>query len=187
MNGEAFGTAFSVREAIRADALGIAQVHVESWRTTYQGLMPDAVLAALSVEERTARWAGVLNDETRLSFLLVAESTTAGIIGFVIGGPLRMSDLPFQGEVYALYLLQRVQRRGIGTALFRESARRLWSAGHRSLLVWVLAGNPAHAFYEAMGGIPVGTQMLNIGGADLEEIGYGWPDIRGLAGMEQGT
>ena len=38
-----------VRPAVRDDLPGIARVHVESWRTTYAGLMPPDYLAGLRV------------------------------------------------------------------------------------------------------------------------------------------
>ncbi|HEX7041129.1 MAG TPA: hypothetical protein VF202_13505 [Trueperaceae bacterium] len=41
-----------IRAAKPEDALAIGRVHVDPWRTTYRGLLPDAVLAALSVEQR---------------------------------------------------------------------------------------------------------------------------------------
>ena len=34
----------------------IAQVRVDAWRTTYRGLIPDAYLAAMTVEDSTALW-----------------------------------------------------------------------------------------------------------------------------------
>ena len=52
---------FLIREAAVNDATAIAQVQVESWRTTYAGIVPDAFLASLSVETRAERanWPGV--------------------------------------------------------------------------------------------------------------------------------
>jgi hypothetical protein len=41
-----------IREAAPADAPGIARVHVDTWRTTYQGIVPDQFLARLSYEAR---------------------------------------------------------------------------------------------------------------------------------------
>jgi hypothetical protein len=38
------------REAIIADVAAIARVHVESWRTTYRGLLPDDYLGHLTYE-----------------------------------------------------------------------------------------------------------------------------------------
>ncbi len=49
-----------MRVAIRAarleDAGAIAHVHVESWRTTYAGIVPDAYLAGLDEILRTRLW-----------------------------------------------------------------------------------------------------------------------------------
>ncbi|WP_154657953.1 hypothetical protein [Fictibacillus gelatini] len=42
----------NIRKARVEDARPIAKVHVESWRTTYKGMMEDDVLKQLSVDER---------------------------------------------------------------------------------------------------------------------------------------
>jgi hypothetical protein len=52
--------------------------------------------------------------------------------------------------------------------------------GMRSLLVWVLAANPYRRFYESLGGQPVRSRSLRIGGRRLEETGYGWETIKPL-------
>jgi hypothetical protein len=50
----------------------------------------------------------------------------------------------------------------------------------RSMIIWVLAGNPSRLFYEALGGREVGRQDIVIGGVVLEEIAYRWPDLGAL-------
>jgi len=45
-----------IRSATASDAPAIGHVHVESWRSTYRGLMPDAVLVNLSAEQRATFW-----------------------------------------------------------------------------------------------------------------------------------
>jgi hypothetical protein len=40
-----------VREAMLEDAAAIARVHVDSWRTSYQGIVPEGFLADMSYEE----------------------------------------------------------------------------------------------------------------------------------------
>jgi hypothetical protein len=45
-----------IREATMTDVAAIARVHVESWRTTYKGLLPDDYLANLTYEQREPRW-----------------------------------------------------------------------------------------------------------------------------------
>ena len=46
------------------------------------------------------------------------------------------------------------------------------------MILWVLKDNlKARAFYEAMGGVLIGEKMITIGGAELLEVAYGWPDL----------
>ena len=49
-------TGGTLRWATEADAREVAVVHVDSWRAAYANLIPSEVLAALSVEQRTAGW-----------------------------------------------------------------------------------------------------------------------------------
>jgi hypothetical protein len=49
-----------IRPATLADAAAIAKVHVEAWRETYRGLVPDSVLAGLSVERGVRAWTDML-------------------------------------------------------------------------------------------------------------------------------
>ena len=50
-------TAGFVREARAPDAAGLARVQVASWRASFAGLLPDAVLAELTSTEAEQRWA----------------------------------------------------------------------------------------------------------------------------------
>ena len=50
-------TAGFVREARAADAAGLARVQVASWRASFAGLLPAAVLAELTSTEAEQRWA----------------------------------------------------------------------------------------------------------------------------------
>lgn len=169
-----------IREAAPADAPGIARVHVESWRTTYRDLLPADFLAGLSVERRTAYWDEFLRRTDRDSSMLVAEEADR-IVGFVVAGPERTGTPNYRGEVYAIYLLESHQRRGIGAALLRAAVAWLRRSGYNSMLIWVLAGNPSRGFYAAMGGQPVATQPITIGDTTLEEVAYGWPDLAAFA------
>ncbi|WP_310739799.1 hypothetical protein [Oceanobacillus alkalisoli] len=42
-----------IRRADSKDATGIAKVHVDSWRATYKGIIPEDFLNNLSYEHRT--------------------------------------------------------------------------------------------------------------------------------------
>jgi hypothetical protein len=49
-----------LRDATPADAHAIANVLVQSWRAAYRGLLPDDVLAGLSIPDREQFWSDAL-------------------------------------------------------------------------------------------------------------------------------
>lgn len=94
-------------------------------------------------------------------------------MGFASCGPAR-DEKEFGGELYAIYVDQRSQGKGIGRSLVRLVVQDLRTRGFDSMLVWVLAENPFRKFYEALGGKHVRTRDIEIGGKTLKELGYGW-------------
>ena len=46
----------SIRQGTSGDAEGIARVHVDSWRETYDGILPPRVLSAQTYARRLALW-----------------------------------------------------------------------------------------------------------------------------------
>ena len=167
----------TIRVATLADAAAIARVHVASWRTTYPGLVPDAVLANLSEARRATQWSHTLSDPQCVECVFVATDDAGQIVGFASGGPTRSADPAYVGELYAIYMLQFMQGRGLGTLLTQTVLRDLAGRGMRSMIVWALKGNPACQFYEKMGGQFVRETTFTMGEAELWEVAYGWPDI----------
>lgn len=166
-----------IREATPKDAAGIARVHVESWRTTYPGIMPQEHLDALSVADRQQMWAETLRaDSPTKTMVYVAEADHGEIVGFVAGGRERAGDPDFQGEISALYLLQSQQGQGLGRLLVQTFARRLSQEGCGTLLIWVNVHNPARRFYEALGGVHARTGQREIRGVTYDDAGYGWDE-----------
>ncbi len=167
----------TIRRARIEDASAIAHVHVESWRSTYAGMLPEDMLVKLSSAKHETRWWGrVLGRSRRRHYVYVAEHAEAGVVGFISGGPSRDRKLREDGEVYALYLLDEYHGQGSGRALFVRLAARLRREFGPSLLVWVLSNNPSRFFYEAMGGRRVATRDERMGDVSVTETGYGWVD-----------
>lgn len=168
-----------IRPALPADAAGIARVHVNTWRTTYKGIVWDEILAKLSVEEREQRWLKQIDAPEPDSFLYVAEQD-GQVIGFSCGGPERTNDALYKGEIYGLYLLKEYQRQGIGRMLVEASVISLLANGMSSMLIWVLRENPSCRFYEALGGKYVREKKADIRGQILDEVAYGWDDLHSI-------
>ncbi len=168
-----------IRHATPADVPAIARIHVDSWRATYRGIVPDAVLDELSYAEHEERWQLRVQPDAE-SITLVAEDDDGALAGFVIGGKERTGDPVYDAELYAIYLDPSHMRHGTGTLLTRGLARALQAEGFNSLLVWVLAANPARHFYAALGAQYVRAATITIGGAELSECAYGWPTLAPL-------
>jgi GNAT superfamily N-acetyltransferase len=170
-----------IREARLDDARAIAQVHVQAWRETYRGLIPDSVLAGLSVEQRVRAWSEMLAAGEAAPAIIVAEGE-GGIVGFgsarVFHDPLLDTD----GEVTAVYLLDGYKRSGTGRRLFGRLLRWLHVRGCASAGLWVLDTNVvARRFYEALGGT-VGPSTADVRkDVTLHDIGYLWHDIGATA------
>ncbi len=169
-----------IHEAGCADAAAIARVSVDTWRTTYTGLVPDSVLAHMNYTDRERTWAAKLCAPDPPLFAYAATAADGSVVGFASGGPEREADPIYTGELYALYILAHRQRNGLGRLLVAAVAARLLADGHRALLLWVLATNPARGFYERLGGVYLREQPLTLGPATLHEIAYGWPDLAAL-------
>ena len=161
-----------VRSAAVTDADAIARVHVSSWRTTYSGLLPEDFLESLSATHYAERWKRVIADGS--SRVYVAEND-GQIVGFASGGRERAGETGYEGELYAIYVLDSAQRRGLGRELIRSAVAGLRELGLDDMIIWVLRDNShARAFYERLGGVYVRTQPITIGPVTLEEVSYGW-------------
>jgi L-amino acid N-acyltransferase YncA len=166
--------AISIRPATISDAAAIAHVHVESWQTTYAGIMPDAYLASLDETLRARLWSEWLTAE---ALVLVAE-LNGRVVGFAHAGPSRQPIQSCDAELYSIYLLQDTQKRGTGAALLRAMAAALLQRNFVSMAVWVLEQNRSRNFYKRMGAKLVMSQVIEVGGAKLMEVAYAWPDLQ---------
>ncbi len=66
--------AIRIRKADTTDAGAVARVHVDTWRTTYAGIMPAEYLAGLTYAEREAMWSQALTADRPTTCMVVAET-----------------------------------------------------------------------------------------------------------------
>jgi GNAT superfamily N-acetyltransferase len=167
-----------IREARVSDSAGLARVSVDSWRSTYAGIIPQEYLDSLTYEGRTKRWIERLSDPDGPGFTFVVENDAGDIIGYAGGLKGKSGNPLYTGEVGDIYLLKEHQRQGTGRRLLATAALRLKDYGHSSLLVWAFEDNPYRKFYEVLGGQQAGEKMAETGGRKLKEVAYGWADMR---------
>lgn len=166
-----------IRAADVNDALAISRVHVDTWRITYAGIVPDEHLAGLSYERAATKWGEYLSNQKSEDATFVAEAPQVGIVGFASCGPVREILSGFDCELYTMYLLKAFQRLGYGRLLVATAARHLLDHGYHSMLLWSLKDNPACGFYERLGGVGAGEKRIELGGKLLPELAYGWTDL----------
>ncbi|WP_260981132.1 GNAT family N-acetyltransferase [Curtobacterium pusillum] len=153
MSGE-----ISVRPAVPSDAAAMARVHVASWRSTYRGLMPDALLDDPGfVGRREGFWTAELTD-TRSDRNRIAVAELDGeVVGIAMSGP--STDGPAAVQLYVLYLLDGHHGSGAGSALLDAALTTTDDA-----VLWVADPNPrAQAFYRKHGFTFDGVEQVEDG------------------------
>lgn len=82
-------------------------------------------------------------------------------MGFAHAGPEREGETGYDAELYAIYLLQEHQSRGVGRRLTIAAGRGALSAGMTSMMLWALEDNyNVRRFYEALGGAAVDRKCV---------------------------
>jgi L-amino acid N-acyltransferase YncA len=175
---EAPSLAFRLRPATAADAPGVARVYVRSWRATYRGLVPTATLDRMSEASEAPYWRRSLARSGQRA--VVATGRGEGVVGFLTAGADRSGGDRFTAEIYTLYLLPGLTRRGLGRGLMAAAAEQLLADGYRALRVWALRDNPSRGFYAALGGAPAGAKTVLVDNAPLAVVCYEWTSLESL-------
>lgn len=155
----------------KKDIDGIVKVHVEGWKETYIGIVPDDYLDKLSIEQGKLHWRALFEDNKTEVIICKIDGE---IIGFVTYGKEQHGYANYDGEMYALYLLKSHHGQGIGNKLFEMAKSGLKDLGYKSMLIWALAENKTCNFYLKKGGKKEYKSKRDFGGKVLEEQSFGW-------------
>jgi GNAT superfamily N-acetyltransferase len=158
----------TVRRATPEDAGAIAEIQVETWRAAYVGVMPQATLDALDVDERTRAWRHWVSAEWSAQFVAKRDSRS---VGFASVGPCRHEQAT--GELYAIYVRPDSWSTGAGLALMEAGVAWLAERWPQAVL-WVAEENPrARRFYERYGWVAETTRVEEVApGARIQEVLY---------------
>jgi len=157
------------------DIQGIARIYIDSWRTTYYGLVSDDYLDSLSYQKSEQKWFHFFNSKNK-PFVYIAINDTGKMIGFAAGKSI--DNEKFEGELYALYLLKEGRGLGVGKRLVSVIAKHFKETDINSMIVWVMEQNKSGlGFYEHMGGIKYLQRKSQFGKVVVDDVAYGWNDI----------
>jgi GNAT superfamily N-acetyltransferase len=161
------GMAFRLREARQADIPALAMLHVTTFDETHRGGRPGGP----SFELREGQWRDAFDRPDGSWCCYVIEDERGELVGFAKGTPHDGGVPGYGGELDKIYLLQRVQRKGLGRLLICAVARRFVKRGVASMLLFGDAASPSNGFYEALGAERLYSDRGEFHG------GYGWRDL----------
>jgi len=170
-----------LREATAGDAVAIAHLHAESWRSAYRGIFSDDFLDHRVHQVRRDSWQTRFSGgESRPFFVLLAENGDR-LAGFACTFPEKH---PIWGSYLDnLHVAPGLTGQGIGRSLLSEVVRRLEAKGScGGLYLWVVEQNHrAREFYEKAGGTIVGSEVHTMpDGQSVVALRCYWPDPRRL-------
>ncbi|WP_158082145.1 GNAT family N-acetyltransferase [Paenibacillus ferrarius] len=171
-----------IRNAVLEDVDGIVKVHIDSLKTSHIGILPSDFLDNLTHEWSSPRFTEALSKPLKDASLYIAENENGKIVGFIWGGAERNGDDVYQGEIYAIYVLNEYQGAGIGRQLVEALVEDLLRHHIRSMLVMVFAENiSSRRFYEAMGGRKIREGTVTVKGEVYKDVVYGWTNIENIS------
>ncbi len=148
-----------VRAAGPGDVTGMARVHVESWRQSYRGLMPDEVLDDPELPaRRVGMWGAVLGDQRFRDRRVAVAEIEGEIVGIAMSGPAE-EGASAPRQLFVLYLLAAHHGSGAGGELLDAVV-----GSDEDVQLWVADPNPrAQAFYRRRGFVADGAEQEDHG------------------------
>ncbi|BDT88345.1 GNAT family N-acetyltransferase [Nocardia cyriacigeorgica] len=141
---------YRIVPAAAEHARGLAECHIVCWREAYRGLVPDHVLDAFDIGQRTDIWTRRLNEYPGRTTVAIADNT---VIGFITLGPSVYRPVVTPLELNALYVRSPWYGSGVADDLVQTTLN-----PDIPCSLWVFEQNPrAIAFYRKYGFTPDGA------------------------------
>lgn len=145
---------YLIRRRQKNDCKDIAKIVTISWNETYKGIVPDWFLEYLyeNEEERAIKAYNEFDEDHNHQFVLEINDE---IVGFINCGASLDEDYPNCGEIFALYILKKHHKKGLGKKLVEVAKKELKNLGFNQMIICCLKGNQSNDFYKHIGGVYV--------------------------------
>jgi GNAT superfamily N-acetyltransferase len=169
-----------IRPISKTDISVIAQLHAQSWRSAYRGILRDEYLAAELEADRVQVWTERLSGAPQEHFGYLAFDAVVPV-GFVYACGLH--DPVWGTLIDNLHVMPERAGRGIGKLLLQRLGENAKSAyANVGLHLWVFEQNTAaRSFYERIGAKKIHRTVLEApGGGEVAEWLYAWNTVDDL-------
>ena len=153
-----------IKNAEKEDVKQISEILVEDWKKTYRGIIDDAFLDSMSVDERYD-----IEIKRYQKYIVAVDGNE--ILGYAW---LEMTeDKTADCEIIALYVRYSKRKMGIGKLLLQSAMSYFRGAGRKKMIIWCLKENyESRKFYEKAGGKEFRTGFHNWGGKNYDMLSY---------------
>ncbi|MDD1794542.1 GNAT family N-acetyltransferase [Enterovibrio sp. ZSDZ42] len=145
-----------IRQAQLTDAKAIALIHVNSWKTAFSGLMPDAYIRGYTEETRTDEWRHIL--ESQKENVFVAEANNQ-VVGFLSYSQSKTDKHTF--GLSKLYLCPSIYGKRVGSLLMETLEDVAKASNIQNITLYVLDKNDAAISFYTKHGFTFGSDFLS--------------------------
>ena len=147
------------------------------WQETYKGIVNQTYLDKLTSTEESRIELNKLNyNESQKDTLIIEENNK--IIGFIRFGQTDEKEYKNTGEIFALYILSKYQKKGYGLKLVKAVISELLKQNYKNMIIGCISKNPSNQFYQHIGGKKVKERPFPKTGDNLIENIYYYEDIK---------
>lgn len=144
-----------LRRARPEDEASLSWVHVETWKATYLGQVPDEHAEERIVAAQERDWVAHMARRVAAAGDVLVVVDEGEVVGFCEYGPTEDvdDDDARVGHIMRLYLHPRSQSQGAGRTLLEAACERLAADGYDTVTLWTLDDprNRAIGFYTHLG------------------------------------
>ena len=162
---------FKIRKANKEDLKTISKITVRSWQTAYRGIIDDEFLDNMDIEEKYQKNLKVFSENK----FIVAElkNEIVGFCRYRTGNFYKNENVNVDCEICALYVKHDCKRNGIGKKMINYVINEFKENGYSQMILWCLKDNyPSRTFYQKMGGIYCGENLIIKGSKKYRIVGY---------------
>ncbi len=146
----------------------MAHIKVDGWRNAYDNIVSSKYLKALNYEEQTKRYIASFEEYKDSVLVAVKDDEVLGYSCFDI-----KENEKYDSELVSLYIKPTHLNKGIGSSLFKETAKLLYEKNCHNMIIWCFKDNePAKKFYKDNLGVIVEEKIVRIGDEEYEEVGF---------------
>lgn len=163
-----------IKEITIEDIPDYVKVNTRAWQETYKGLIEDRILEEVSnnIEKSIKRQIDKFEEDKKNGLKKYILKVNNEPVGMMSVGKSRNKKFEGKGELEALYLLDKVKKKGYGKMLFNKAVEVLLTKGFKDMIIGCLVNNPSNEFYKHMGGKLIDVVTNKIIGYDMQENIY---------------